>query len=63
MKVAKPEVDGIQEKVKRAKHKKKWLQTKNLWKFIKYDMNPMKSMLDVYLYLFKCQLLWDYTLY
>ena len=46
MKVAKPEVDGIQEKVKRARtQEEKWLQTKNLWKFIKYDMNPMKSML------------------
>ena len=36
MKVAKPEVDGIQEKVKRARtQEEKWLQTKNLWKFIK----------------------------
>ena len=47
MKVAKPEVDGIQEKVKRARtQEEKMAANQELMEvYKKYDMNPMKSML------------------
>ena len=53
MKVAKPEVDGIQEKVKRARTKKKKKMAANqelMEVYKKYDMNPMKSMLGCFTY-------------
>ena len=62
MKVAKPDIDAIQEKVKRSRtqEEKMAANSEMMEVYKKYDMNPMKSMLGC---LFKCQSLWDYSSY
>ena len=46
MKVAKPEVDGVQEKVKRARTQEKMAANQEMMEvYKKYDINPMKSAL------------------
>lgn len=65
MKVAKPEVEKIQEKVKRARtQEEKMAANQELMQvYKKYDMNPIKSMLGCLPMLINCQSSWDYTLY
>ena len=52
MKVAKPEVDGCKRKLNvHVLKKRKWQQNQEMMEvYKKYDINPMKSALDVYLY-------------
>ena len=46
MKVAKPEVDGVQEKVKRARTQEEKMANQEMMEvYKKYDINPMKSAL------------------